>query len=156
MIDKNCSYLISACLIGENCKYNGGNNLNPNIKEIFEQTTSCAVCPEILAGLGVPRARTELREGSGEEVLCGKAKAMTERGIDITLTMIRGAQKAVELAHKNGITKAILKAHSPSCGCGMIYDGSFSGVLKKGNGILAQLLIEQGFDVVSEKDFLKP
>jgi len=130
-------YLISACLIGENCKYNGMNSLHKNTKAIYDRTHSLAVCPEVLGGLSVPRPRTEIREGAGAEVLCQKADVLSESNEVLTDYFIRGAQKVLELARERGITKAILKARSPSCGFHKIYDGTFSGTLKKGNGVCA-------------------
>ena len=145
-------YVISACLIGENCKYKGDNNLHQEVKKIFDESTSIAVCPEILGGLGVPRHRTEICEGSGEEVLCGKGKVINKKGEDVTIGFVRGAQRAFEMAKEKGLTKAIVKARSPSCGFGMIYDGTFSGALKKGNGVFTQMLCEHGFVIKTEED----
>ncbi len=148
----NTPYIISACLVGENCKYNGGNNSHPKVKEIFEKGHSIALCPEVLGGFGVPREKTEIQDGGGANVLCGKSVVESETGKDVTLGFIRGAQKAYACADEKGITSAILKARSPSCGCGEIYDGSFSRTLRQGNGVLAQLLLDNGFTVVTEED----
>ena len=145
-------YVISSCLVGENCKYEGGNNFHQKTNSIFEKGDSISVCPEVLGGLGVPRPRTEIQEGSGEEVLCGKTAVINEKGHDVTEYFIRGAQRALEIAQEKGITKAILKARSPSCGYQWIYDGSFSDNLKKGNGVFAQLLYGHGFTIVTEED----
>ena len=145
-------YVISSCLIGENCKYEGGNNLNRKVKEIFDRGNSISVCPEVLGGLGVPRLRTEIKDGSGEEVLCGKTTVINEKGHDVTVQFIRGAQCALEIAQEKGIRKAILKARSPSCGFQWVYDGTFSGRVKKGNGVFAQLLFENGFEIITEEE----
>ncbi|MBU1864140.1 MAG: DUF523 domain-containing protein [Candidatus Omnitrophica bacterium] len=145
-------YVISACLIGNDCKYNGSNNIHHLVKGIFDKGDSLAVCPELLAGMGVPRPRTEIQEGDGAEVICGKGRVMSEEGSDVTEQFIRGAQAAYEMAYQRGITRAILKARSPSCGFGAIYDGSFSGKLKNGNGVLAQFLVDHGFEVKTEEE----
>jgi len=144
-------YIISACLIGENCKYNGGNNLNERIRAIYKKTDSVAVCPEVLGGLGVPRARTELCKGAGDSVICGEAKVINEEHIDVTDALCTGSQRTLATAIENGITHAILKARSPSCGCGTVYDGSFTGSLQHGDGVCTALLKQNGFTILTEE-----
>jgi len=140
-------YMISACLMGENCKYNGGNNETAWVLE-FAKTHDCVfVCPE--AGmLTTPRPPSEIIDG----------RAFNKEGVEVTDALRRGAenawQKAESAAKKAGqeIEGAILKANSPSCGSGTIYDGTFSGRKIPGDGFFAQLLKAKGVRVFSEED----
>ena len=135
-------FLISACLAGVNCTYNAKNNLHPDVRKIFLSGDCLLVCPEVMGGLPVPRPPVEIT-GSRVVDIFGK---------DVTRECKRGVSIALRLTDKYGIKKAILKARSPSCGKAEIYDGTFSGVLKKGNGLLARALIRKGIKVYSEKD----
>lgn len=132
--------LVSACLAGIRCSWDGKDRLNPAIKNLVDKKLALAVCPEVLAGRPIPRPKTEIRYGSGEDVLDGKARVYDEDGLDVTAEFVKGAYKALEIAKKNNVTKVILKSKSPSCGIGRIYDGSFSGKLINSNGVLAALL----------------
>lgn len=133
-------YAISACLCGVNCKYNGGNNFSLKIKEIYDKGDSILICPEVLGGLTIPRKPFEIRED----------RVINTEGIDCTEHFTRGAFKALGIIKEKGITKAILKENSPSCGVNHIYDGTFSNKLIEGKGITTRLLVENGIDVVSE------
>lgn len=144
-------YLVSACLCGVNCKYSGGNNLDEKVLQLYNRGLAIAICPEVLAGLGTPRVPHEIVGGTGEDVLEGNAKVMSKDGIDNTLAFIHGAEKTLDIAKKLNIRKAVLKAKSPSCGCGEIYDGSFTGKKIKGNGVVSELLIKNGIQVTTEK-----
>lgn len=135
--------LVSACLAGINCKYNGGNNYNEEIFQMVKRGEAIPVCAEQLGGLTTPRIPAEIR------IIDGKRRVINKNGEDVTEQFEKGAREVVELALKLGIKKAILQARSPSCGVGKIYSGNFDGQLIDGNGILAQMLIENGIEVES-------
>lgn len=138
--------IVSKCLTGECCRYDGASKPDPEIVKLVLSGEALAVCPEQLGGLPTPRIPAELT-GTGEAVLKGEAKAMTRDGRDVTEAFIAGAEKALALALGAGAERAILKAKSPSCGCGLIYDGTFTGALREGNGVTAALLIKNGIEV---------
>ncbi len=144
--------LCSACLLGIKCRYDSRDKLNKKILEIFKKETVIPVCPEILAGFDVPRERCEIVNGDGFNVLERKARVVTESGRDVTEFFLKGAYKTLELAKKFEISFAVLKQNSPSCGCGKIYDGSFSGKIIQGYGVTAALLKKHGIKVVSEEE----
>ena len=124
--------LISACLVGYNCKYNGGNNALPPevLAALRERYRLIAVCPEAAGGLPTPRVPSERRGG----------RVVTRDGRDVTAAFRRGAEIAGKLAERTGARLALLKSGSPSCGSGMIYDGSFTGTLMPGDGVTAEYL----------------
>ncbi|MFL0251713.1 DUF523 domain-containing protein [Clostridium neuense] len=144
--------LVSACLCGINCRYSGDSSVNKKIIELLKNGGALPVCPEQLGGLQTPRKPCEIVGGAGKEVLLGKAKVIDKDGNDRTFEFVRGAQEVLNIAKIVGSKKAILKAKSPSCGCGKIYDGTFSGNKIAGNGITAQLLLENGIEVITEED----
>lgn len=135
--------LVSACLLGEPCKYSGGSNYNQDVIDLLERLNAGAVpvCPEVLGGLPTPRTPAEIQDG----------RVVTADGRDVTEAFVRGAQKALLAAKENGCSLAVLKERSPSCGCGEIYDGSFSGRLISGDGMTARLLRQAGIPVVGER-----
>ena len=137
--------LISACLLGAACKYSGKDNLCPGLVEALHRGghTAVPVCPEIYGGLPTPRPPAERR---GDRVV-------TEAGADVTAQYEKGAAEALKLARLNGCRAAILKANSPSCGCGTIYDGSFSHRKIPGDGVAAQALKAAGLAVYTEENF---
>lgn len=141
--------LVSACLAGVCCKYSGGNNYNEKIFDLVKKGNAILVCPEQLGGLATPRAPAEIR------TIQGKRYVMTKDGEDVTENFKRGANEVLKLAKSLNIKKAVLKSKSPSCGYGKIYDGTFSGKLISGNGILADMLIQNGVEVVSSEEFEK-
>lgn len=134
--------IISACLLGVNCKYDGGNNCltQEKLNKLKEEYELVPVCPEAYGGLTTPRAPSERIDG----------KVISKLGTDVTAEYERGAQAALYLAQLFGAELAILKENSPSCGSGTIYDGSFSGVLTAGDGVTAQLLEKHGITVIGE------
>lgn len=134
--------LVSACLLGVDCKYSGGNNYNEKVLEYIKDKEVIPVCPEILGGLSTPRPPSE-RIGS---------KVMNNHNIDVTNEYTKGAEQALLLAKLFNVKKALLKAKSPSCGKGKIYDGTFSGVLIDGNGVTTDLLESNGIIVITEQD----
>jgi len=146
--------LASACLCGINCKYNGGNNSHPFFEALLENGGLLPVCPEQLGGLPVPRSPGEISGGTGEDVLNGHARVINKEGQDISEYFIQGARLCLELALSEGIKRAVFRRRSPSCGCGMIYDGSFSATLRRGDGVTTALLKRHGIDVVSDEEFL--
>jgi len=145
--------LVSACLLGTNCKYNGGNNLTPGLLELFKEHTLIPVCPEQLGGLATPRKPSEIQDGDGSEVLAGNSLVLNNEGKDLTREFVKGAEETLNLARLYDCAAAILKARSPSCGSGTIYDGTFSGKVREGSGVTAQLLLDNGIIVMSEEDF---
>lgn len=142
--------LISGCLCGNNLSYNGTIKEDGKLRKLVEQGKAVPVCPELLGGLSVPRERSEIAGGgTGEQVLLGKCAVITESGKDVTKNFIRGAKKVLLIAKKNGIKKALLKAHSPACGSGLIYDGTFTGRLVKGDGVTAALLKKNNIMIIN-------
>jgi len=137
--------LISACLLGENCKYNGGNNYNAAAVALAERYELIPVCPELLGGLSVPRCPCERRDG---RVLSNDPSGLK----DVTEAFMRGAEEALRIAKENGVRLAVLKARSPSCGSGEIYDGTFSHTVISGDGAAAELLKKNGIKVISEAE----
>lgn len=137
--------VVSACLLGENCKYDGGNNFNTAVVKSVENKEVLAICPEMAGGLDCPRTPVEIKGG----------RAVSKEGKDLTKEFMLGAEKCFAQIHETGgiVEKAILKAKSPSCGSGEIYDGTFSGKLVPGYGYFAKMLKEAGIPVFSEKDF---
>ena len=141
--------IISACLIGVNCTYNGDNNLRQCDIEQVLQGDMLPVCPEQLGGLSTPRPPSEIVDGTGEDVLAGKAGIYTKDGFDVSSTFIRGANETLRLARLANAELVILKQNSPSCGCGRIYDGTFTGTIRKGNGVTTALLLREKFRVLA-------
>ena len=147
--------IASACLCGINCKYNGKNNLNNAIAELFYQGMVIPICPEQLGGLTTPREIKEISGGTGADVLQGTAKVLSPSKSDSTEQFIRGANETLNIALNANIQVAVLKCKSPSCGLGKIYDGSFSHNLIDGNGVTAELLIRNGIKVYNENEDYK-
>lgn len=143
--------LVSACLLGVDCTYRGGNEERPRVSEALAGRVLLPVCPEVEGGLGVPRPRAEVEGGNGAAVLDGKARVRTEAGDDVTDAYVRGAEATLALARSEGTRLAVLKARSPSCGCAGVYDGSHSdGFDPDGVGVTAALLRRHGIEVVDE------
>ncbi len=134
--------LISACLLGADCKYSGGNNAldAAALRALKEKWALVPVCPETAGGLGVPREPSERR---GERIV-------SRSGADVTAAFARGAETACALCARFGCRRALLKENSPSCGCGTIYDGSFSGTLTAGDGLTAERLRLRGVEILGE------
>lgn len=136
--------MISACLLGQNCKYNGKNNLNVELIKALTPYTIVPICPEVQGGLSTPRIPSER---------CLE-KVITRDGQDVTEQFQLGAGIALQLAKQNNCKIAILKKNSPSCGFGEIYDGTFSSRLKKGNGVTAELLYQNGIVILNEENYV--
>jgi uncharacterized protein YbbK (DUF523 family) len=138
--------LISACLLGKNCRYNGGHSQLPELEKIDVEWIP--VCPEESGGLGTPRPSAEMQENA-ETILNGKGKIITNKGKNVTSEFIQGAEKSLQLGLGAEVKIAVLKSKSPSCGIGKIYDGSFTKSLKIGNGIFAHLCHENDIACIS-------
>ena len=137
--------LISACLLGIACRYDGKSVKSVNVEALRKKYNLIPVCPEIYGGLPTPRVPSE-RQGE---------KTMMKDGTDVTENYLRGAKIAYELCLEFDCKKALLKERSPSCGKGKIYDGSFSGTLTDGNGVTAEYLMERGIEVFGESEIEK-
>lgn len=134
--------MVSACLAGENCKYNGGNNLNEKVLRLMEENPVITVCPERMGGLPVPRSPVEICSGT----------AMAKDGRNVDREFRTGAAKCLEIAKLERPDLIILQSRSPSCGVKQRYDGTFSGKLVPGAGVTAELLIKNGFRVMDVED----
>jgi len=142
--------LISACLCGVNCRYDGCVIENQPLKKLVELKKAIPLCPEVLGGRGVPRHPTEITGGTADDVLCGKAKIKDIKGGDVTKETLLGVLYVVAAVKRIGIKSAILKTKSPACGMGEIFDGSFSNKLINGNGVLTAALLKEGVTVYTE------
>ena len=130
--------MVSACLLGENCKYSGGNNRSEKVLAFVQGHEVFPVCPEVMGGLPTPRFPAEIVDGV----------VMNREGVNVDREFRLGAQQALEIAKREQIELAILQPRSPSCGAREIYDGTFSGRRIKGQGVFAALLMQHGFAVM--------
>ena len=137
--------LVSRCLLGEACRYDGASKPHPAIQVLAERHTLIPICPEVDGGLPTPRIPAERK---GERVI-------NQSGLDVTREYMLGARIALDTALREGVDCAILKARSPSSGHGEIYDGSFSRTLISGDGVTAELLLSHGIPVYTEENFPK-
>ena len=134
--------MVSACLLGEKCKYNGGNNRNPGLLHLLSGHKVIPVCPEVLGGLPTPRVPAEIVNGT----------VINREGVSVDDAFRRGAKKALEMARQEKPDLIILQSRSPSCGVKEIYDGTFSGKLVPGHGIFAEMALQAGFQVIDAED----
>ena len=136
--------LISRCLLGDNCRYDGKSKPLPDetLQALRARYELIPVCPEVLGGLPTPRTPSE-RQGD---------RVVMKTGADVTKEYRRGAEAALQAAQENQVCAAVLKERSPSCGKGNIYDGTFTGTLTEGNGVTAEMLLEKGFTVYGESE----
>lgn len=137
--------MVSACLLGDNVKYNGGNNYNQELIDFLQKHEIYKVCPEVMGGLLIPRIPAEIKDD----------RVFNEKGKDVTNEYTKGALKVLEIAEKNNIKVAILKERSPSCGSNEIYDGTFNHQVINGEGITTKLLKENEIIVLSENNYLE-
>ena len=137
-------YVVSACLAGCKCRYDGKDNLCPKVKQLVDEGRAVTVCPEVMGGMTTPRIPSERKDG----------KVINSNGDDNTAYFVRGVEKSIEVVKEHNIKKAILKAKSPSCGNKYIYDGTFSKTLVEGKGMLAEKLTELGLEIYDEGDDL--
>ena len=136
---------VSACLLGKNVKYNGKNNFSPELVEKLKDAEIIDICPEVLGGLPIPRDPAELVDG----------EVITNKGISVDYEFRKGAKRALEIIKNEGIELVILQSRSPSCGKGLIYDGTFSSKLIEGDGIFVRLLEENGIRPMDIEEFLE-
>ena len=134
--------VVSACLLGENCKYNGGNNFDPKVAEFVKGREVIPVCPEVLAGLGIPRIPMEIVNG----------RVVNRDGQDLDDALRAAAAQILEQLSHEDVECVILKSRSPTCGVKQVYDGTFSGALIDGSGVLAQALKEAGIRIMDAED----
>ncbi|KHS58345.1 MULTISPECIES: DUF523 domain-containing protein [Terrisporobacter] len=144
--------IVSACLVGVNCKYNGGNNDNDKVKEFLKDKQYIIICPEQLGGLTTPRKPSEINQAGGKEVLIGNSKVISCENKDVTENFVKGAKESLNIAKIFNCKQALLKEGSPSCGCNLIYDGTFTGKKISGMGVTAALFNENNIEVFSEKE----
>lgn len=133
---------VSACLLGHNCKYSGGNNRSQKVLDYIEGHEVIPVCPEVTGGMPTPRVPVELKD----------SKAINRDGEDVTEFFQRGVEKTMEKLDGQNIDLAILQPRSPSCGCKQIYDGTFTKTLIDGKGMFAQALAEAGIPMMDGDD----
>jgi uncharacterized protein YbbK (DUF523 family) len=145
-------YLISSCLIGLNCKYNGKSNTHEDFTTLIKEKRAIPFCPEQAGGLSTPRRPAEIKCGDGFDVIKGETVVVTIDGIDVTDYFLTGAKETLKLAVLIGADKAILKSRSPSCGCKTIYDGSFKNIIKQGMGVTAAYLKLHGIQLIDSED----
>ena len=133
---------VSACLLGENCKYNGGNNYSEKLIKFVEGHEVIPVCPEVLGGLSIPREPAEIVDGA----------VRRRDGTSVDEEFRKGAEEALNIIKQKQAELVILQSRSPSCGVGRIYDGTFSGTLIPGDGVFVKILKENGFKVMDVAD----
>lgn len=148
-------YLISACLLGHKVRYDGQDCLLKELLQHLLPDQYVSLCPEISGGLAIPRPPAEIQSGNGRDVLLHQANVVDINGTDVSEAFIQGAYATLDLAQRFQVTHAILKAHSPSCGSDLIYDGSFTGTKIQGQGVTAALLQQHGIMVMTEHEFLQ-
>ncbi len=134
--------VVSACLLGENCKYNGGNNFNNKVAELCENNDVIKICPEVLADAGTPRIPVEIKNG----------RLVNKNGLDVHEQYMNGVQKAIDKIKYEDIEMVVLQSRSPTCGVRQVYNGEFNRTLIDGKGVFAQSLIELGYNVVDVED----
>jgi len=139
--------LVSACLLGLDCRYDGGNTKTDELLEFLEDTNYLPICPEQMGGLATPRDPVEITDKDNELIVKSK------NGIDVTSEFVKGANESLKLANLTNAKWAILKSKSPSCGSVNIYDGTFTRTLISGKGLTAELLKENGIEVFNENNF---
>lgn len=136
-------YIVSACLVGMNTKYNGGNNKNEKIIEFLKDKEYITICPEVSGGLTTPRSPSEIMNN----------KVINKEGKDVTKEFNLGTKKEIERVKDFKATIAILKSKSPSCGLNYIYDGTFTSTLIEGDGVFVKELKKLGIKILTELDF---
>ncbi len=134
--------LVSGCLLGENCKYNGGNNYNPRVVEFLKGKEVISICPEIMAGMGCPRNPIEIVDG-----------VLTDcHGKNVDSLIRKSVMEIMDRIRDEEIQCAVLQSRSPTCGVNQVYDGTFSGKLIPGSGVFAKSLMDAGYLVIDGED----
>lgn len=153
VLSRNTSYtyLVSSCLAGIDCTFNKESKLNLRVRRLVESGAAIPVCPEVMGGASVPRNPCEIVSGDGYDVLDKRSRVMTICGKDVTDIIVRGSRKVLNIIRKYGIRNAIMKSKSPSCGSGMIYNGTFTSTLVKGDGVTVALLRRNNVRIYDEK-----
>lgn len=144
-------YLISACLAGQPVRYDGKSYVYDQIQQLIQLKQVITACPEVLAGLPIPRKPAEIFGGTGDDVLAGRAQVIDLDGVDVT----HAAYKTLTLAQQHHVSTVVLKENSPSCGSQFIYDGTFSNQKVSAMGVTTALLRQHGFNVISEAAFFE-
>lgn len=144
MTQRKPDRIVSACLAGVPCRYDGKSCLQRRIANWVQDGVAIPVCAEVLGGLPVPRAPCEICGGDAGDVLAGRARVIDRLGKDHTDAFVRGGWETLGICRERGIVKAWLKSRSPSCGCGILYDGSFTRTLVPGMGVAAYILQQNG------------
>ncbi|MCG6573117.1 DUF523 domain-containing protein [Pseudomonas sp. AF32] len=143
--------LVSRCLLGHRVRYDGGASGPFDVlQQWLDEGRVVPLCPEVAGGLPTPRAPAEIAGGQGVRVLDGEVAVVTADGEDVSAQFLSGAHQALDQVREHGIRIAVLKANSPSCGNLLTYDGTFSGVKVRGEGVTAALLKRHGVKVFSE------
>ncbi len=153
---KTTRTIVSACLAGAACRYDGRAKPDADIVSAVQRGEMVAMCAEVLGDLPTPRPAAEIVGGDGSAVLDGTARVMTITGDDVTAEFVAGAERVADAAVALGATHAILQDRSPSCGCGRIYDGSFSGTLIEGDGVAAASLMRRGITIAVRRGISSP
>lgn len=151
-LPKDGKVLVSACLAGIPCTHEAAAKTRGWAVELVAEGRAIPVCPEVAGGLPIPRPEAEIQGGEGADVLEGRARVTSAEGGDVTESYLSGARRAVEAARAGAARAAVLKARSPSCGVGRIYDGTFSGRRRDGDGVTAAALKREGIAVASDED----
>lgn len=144
--------LVSACLAGVACTYEAQPKTRDWAVKLVAEGRAVLVCPEVAGGLGIPRPEAEIVGGDGGDVLDGRGRVVNVDGVDVTEEYLAGARAAVSAARRMATPLAVLKARSPSCGCGQIYDGTFTGSRRTGDGVTAAMLKREGVPVFGDED----
>ncbi len=142
-------YLVSACLIGINCRFDGKNSLSERLKEFLDGKEYIPICPEQLGGLPTPRPSCRFYGGDGDAVLRGESRLVNSDGVDVTQNFIRGAEESLKIARATKSTHAVLKERSPSCGVNEIYIEDSNA---RGMGVTAALLKKEGIEIISDEE----
>jgi uncharacterized protein YbbK (DUF523 family) len=152
--------LVSACLAGINCKYDGRNKCIRNLKEELKRGNLIPLCPEQLGGLPTPRSPSGILNGVGKDVISGKCRIINKKGEDVTKQFLKGVKEVMRIVKLMNITEAILKRTSPCCGVGKTWQmsvskGKYKNTLVSGDGVLTALLTKNKIKVLSESDLSK-
>ena len=137
--------LVSACLLGMNCKYSGGSNYSEKLADYLRDKVVISVCPEVMGGLPIPRIPSEIVNGC----------VVNREGVSVDQEFRLGARRILDAIAHTHIDLAILQPRSPSCGIGTIYDGTFTGTLTAGNGVFAQMLMDAGIPAMTAEQVIE-